>query len=192
MKFNEKIVVLRKIKKITQDELACAVGVSRQAVYKWECGQSYPEVAKLIELKLLFNISIDDLLDDSFEIALPEKKRRKRIPKAEKQSIENEVRASMEPAAPAAEPVVAKEPAVAVAPKAEVKAAPAPKAEPKVEVKAQAPAPKAEPAPAPEVKPEPAAPAVEPAVAEVKEEAAAAENADEKKKGFFGRLFGKK
>lgn len=182
MKFNEKIVVLRKIKKITQDELACAVGVSRQAVYKWECGQSYPEVAKLIELKLLFNISIDDLLDDSFEIALPEKKRRKRIPKAEKQSIENEVRASMEPAAPAAEPVAAKEPAVAVAPKAE----------PKVEVKAQAPAPKAEPAPAPEVKPEPAAPAAEPAVAEVKEEAAAAENADEKKKGFFGRLFGKK
>ena len=197
MKFNEKIVVLRKIKKITQDELACAVGVSRQAVYKWECGQSYPEVAKLIELKLLFNISIDDLLDDSFEIALPEKKRRKRIPKAEKQSIENEVRASMEPAAPAAEPVAAKEPAVAVAPKAEPKVevkaqAPAPKAEPKVEVKAQAPAPKAEPAPAPEVKPEPAADAAEPAIAEVKEEAAAAENADEKKKGFFGRLFGKK
>ena len=87
MKFNEKIVVLRKIKKITQDELACAVGVSRQAVYKWECGQSYPEVAKLIELKLLFNISIDDLLDESFEIALPEKKRRKRISKAEKQSL---------------------------------------------------------------------------------------------------------
>ena len=190
MKFNEKIVVLRKIKKITQDELACAVGVSRQAVYKWECGQSYPEVAKLIELKLLFNISIDDLLDDSFEIALPEKKRRKRIPKAEKQSIENEVRASMEPASTAAPEV--NEPAVVAAPKAEVKAAPAPKAEPKVEVKAQAPAPKAEPAPAPEVKPEPAADAAEPAVAEVKEEAAAAENADEKKKGFFGRLFGKK
>lgn len=78
MKFNEKIIRLRKIKGITQDELASAVGVSRQAVYKWECGQSYPEVAKLIEIKLLFNISIDDLLDDSFEIALPEKKKRKR------------------------------------------------------------------------------------------------------------------
>lgn len=190
MKFNEKIVVLRKIKKITQDELACAVGVSRQAVYKWECGQSYPEVAKLIELKLLFNISIDDLLDESFEIALPEKKRRKRIPKAEKQSIENEVRASMEPAAPVAEAVAVKEPAIAVAPKAEVKAAPVAevkaevKAEPKAEVKA-APAAevKAEPAPAPQVKAEP--------VAQPKAEAPA-EPTEDKKKGFFGRLFGKK
>ena len=56
MKFNEKIVRLRKIRGITQDEFASAVGVSRQAVYKWESGQSYPEVAKLLEIKLLFNI----------------------------------------------------------------------------------------------------------------------------------------
>ena len=68
MKFNEKIVALRKIKGITQDELASAVGVSRQAVYKWESGQSYPEVQKLIEMKLLFDISIDNLLDESFFI----------------------------------------------------------------------------------------------------------------------------
>lgn len=81
MTFAEKIVRLRKIKKITQDELACAVGVSRQAVYKWESAQSYPEVAKLLEIKLLFNISIDDLLDDTFDIPLPEKKRKKRGPK---------------------------------------------------------------------------------------------------------------
>ena len=58
MTFKEKLVILRKIRKITQDELASAVGVSRQAVYKWESGQSYPEVAKLLEIKLLFNISI--------------------------------------------------------------------------------------------------------------------------------------
>lgn len=81
MKFSEKIIILRKIKGITQDEFANAVGVSRQAVYKWECGQSYPEALKLIEIKALFGISIDDLLDDNYEIALPEKKKRKRIPK---------------------------------------------------------------------------------------------------------------
>ena len=155
MKFNEKIVILRKIKKITQDELACAVGVSRQAVYKWESGQSYPEVAKLIELKLLFNISIDDLLDESFEIALPEKKRRRRMSKAEKQQIESEVKVEKK-----------EEPAPA--------AAPAPKAEP---APVAAPAPNAEPAPA-------AAPAPEAAPAE--------EANNEKKKGLFGRLFGKK
>ena len=88
MKFSEKIVRLRKIKGITQDEFANAVGVSRQAVYKWECGQSYPEASKLIEIKALFGISIDDLLDDSYEIALPEKKKRKRIAKVKVENTE--------------------------------------------------------------------------------------------------------
>ncbi len=88
MTFAEKLVRLRKIKKLTQDELACAVGVSRQAVYKWESAQSYPEVAKLLEIKMLFNISIDDLLDDSFDIPLPEKKRKKRAPR---KKVEEEV-----------------------------------------------------------------------------------------------------
>ena len=67
MTFKEKLVKLRKLKGITQDEFASAVGVSRQAVYKWESGQSYPEVSKLLEIKALFNISIDDLLDDNYE-----------------------------------------------------------------------------------------------------------------------------
>ena len=143
MKFNEKIVRLRKIKGITQDEFAKAVGVSRQAVYKWESGQSYPEVAKLLEIKLLFNVSIDDLLDESFEIALPEKKKRKRLPKAVKERIEEEVVAAEtekaeEPTpvtvtaeavqevsapeaapAPVAEEPVAEEPKAASAPEAE-------------------------------------------------------------------------
>ena len=77
MTFQEKLVKLRKLKGINQSELATAVGVSRQAVYKWESGQSYPEVAKLIELKALFNISIDDLLDDNYEVVLPEKPKRR-------------------------------------------------------------------------------------------------------------------
>lgn len=87
MTFSEKLVVLRKIKHLTQDEFASAVGVSRQAVYKWESGQSYPEVQKLREMKMLFNISIDDLLDDTFEIELPKKKRRKRKPKTDNPEV---------------------------------------------------------------------------------------------------------
>ena len=82
MTFKEKLVKLRKLKGITQDEFASAVGVSRQAVYKWESGQSYPEVAKLIEIKALFNISIDDLLDDNYEVVLPEKQKRRAVKKA--------------------------------------------------------------------------------------------------------------
>ena len=86
MTFKEKIVKLRKLKGLTQDEFASAVGVSRQAVYKWESGQSYPEVAKLLEIKLLFNISIDDLLDENYEVIVPEKKKRKRISAAVKEA----------------------------------------------------------------------------------------------------------
>ena len=82
MTFSEKLVKLRKLKGLTQDEFASAIGVSRQAVYKWECGQSYPEVPKLIEMKKLFGISLDDLLDENYEVILPEKPKRKRTPKA--------------------------------------------------------------------------------------------------------------
>ena len=107
MTFKEKLVRLRKIKGLTQDEFASAVGVSRQAVYKWESGQSYPEVAKLLEIKLLFNISIDDLLDENYIVELPEKKKKKRAPKAEKVEVEAE---SVKEEAPVAEePVSATE-----------------------------------------------------------------------------------
>ena len=88
MTFSEKLVKLRKLKGLTQDEFASAIGVSRQAVYKWECGQSYPEVPKLIEMKKLFGISIDDLLDESYEVVLPEKTKRKRTPKAPEVKVE--------------------------------------------------------------------------------------------------------
>lgn len=174
MKFNEKIVRLRKIRGITQDELASAVGVSRQAVYKWESGQSYPEVAKLLEIKLLFNISIDDLLDDSFEIAMPEKKKRKRAPKPEAKKPE------AAPAPAAAPAPVAEEP-VAEEPVAEEPAAPV--AEEKAEAPVSAPA----AAEIPTVKEEPEAPVNTPAPTEAEEP-----KADEKKRGFFGRLFGRK
>lgn len=117
MTFKEKLVRLRKIKGLTQDEFASAVGVSRQAVYKWESGQSYPEVAKLLEIKLLFNISIDDLLDENYVVELPEKKKKKRVAKAEK-AEESEVAqptedtASQEAPAPVAEAAVEVEPEV--------------------------------------------------------------------------------
>lgn len=108
MTFNEKIVKLRKLKGITQDELASAVGVSRQAVCKWESGQSYPEVSNLLELKLLFNISIDDLLDENYEVILPEKKKRKRISAKVKEKVEREL-VEAEKEAPIEEPEVQEE-----------------------------------------------------------------------------------
>ena len=88
MTFNEKLINLRKMRGLSQTDLALAIGVSRQAVYKWESGQSYPEAAKLIELKVFFNISIDDMLDDSFDVVLPAKKKRKRLSRDVKREIE--------------------------------------------------------------------------------------------------------
>ena len=95
MTFKEKLVILRKSKGLTQDDFASAVGVSRQAVYKWESGQSYPEVPKLLEMKMLFTISIDELLDDSYDIPVPEKKskadkqKHKKIPKYQRNTEED-------------------------------------------------------------------------------------------------------
>ncbi len=112
MKFNEKIVKLRKMKGLTQDEFAAAVGVSRQAVYKWESGQSYPEVPKMLEIKLLFDVSIDDLLDEGYEVIVPEKQKRRRISRERRAEIEaavsneeNTAFAAVE-TEPAAEPIV--------------------------------------------------------------------------------------
>ena len=131
MTFKEKLVKLRKLKGITQDEFASAVGVSRQAVYKWESGQSYPEVSKLLEIKALFNISIDDLLDESYEVVLPEKSK-KRLSAARRRAIEQAVenqearvdQAPMIEAEPVAEPAPTAEDLIPEAVVAEEKAEP--------------------------------------------------------------------
>ena len=49
MDISEKILQLRKAKGFTQEELAEKLNVSRQSVSKWESGQSYPEMEKLLQ-----------------------------------------------------------------------------------------------------------------------------------------------
>lgn len=62
MKFEENLVRLRKEKGLSQEELAEKLDVSRQTVYKWESGQSYPELDRLVLISKLFGHTIDDLL----------------------------------------------------------------------------------------------------------------------------------
>lgn len=64
MKFNEKLIELRKTKGLSQEELGNELGVSRQTVSKWELGQSYPDFQKLVLLSDFFNISLDKLIKD--------------------------------------------------------------------------------------------------------------------------------
>jgi transcriptional regulator with XRE-family HTH domain len=68
MILEEKLVVLRKSLGLSQDDLASKLDVSRQAVYKWETGQAVPEISKLKVLSSLYNVSIDNLLNNNEDI----------------------------------------------------------------------------------------------------------------------------
>ena len=62
MNLADRIQALRKAGGMSQEDLANQVGVSRQAVSKWESGQSLPELDKVVELSQLFETSTDYLL----------------------------------------------------------------------------------------------------------------------------------
>ncbi len=64
MKFQEKLISLRKQKGLSQEELGLELHVSRQTVSKWESGQSYPDFQRLVLLSDYFGISLDALVKD--------------------------------------------------------------------------------------------------------------------------------
>ncbi|GKX68544.1 DUF5680 domain-containing protein [Inconstantimicrobium mannanitabidum] len=64
MSFQEQLQTLRKSKGLSQEKLAEVLGISRQAVAKWEVGQSYPDIARLIAISDFFKVSIDKLVND--------------------------------------------------------------------------------------------------------------------------------
>lgn len=73
MTLSEKIYTLRKQHTLSQEQLAEVLGVSRQAVSKWETGQSVPDTDKLIAISEQFRISLDNLLkDDTLPQPAPE------------------------------------------------------------------------------------------------------------------------
>lgn len=64
MKFNENLKYLRKQYGLTQEQLAEQLNVSRQAITKWESGQSLPDIENLKEISYIFSVSIDSLIGD--------------------------------------------------------------------------------------------------------------------------------
>ena len=62
MGFGENLQTIRKKNHLSQEGLAEMLGVSRQAVSKWELGEGYPEVDKPLLLSKKLNVSIDSLL----------------------------------------------------------------------------------------------------------------------------------
>ena len=59
--FHENLLQLRKQKKMTQEDIAERVGVSRQAVAKWESGETIPDLEKARQLAGVLGVSLDDL-----------------------------------------------------------------------------------------------------------------------------------
>jgi len=68
MKFEEKLMKLRKEKVLSQEELAEKLNVTRQTISKWELGQSKPDMDKLQEMSTLFEVPIENLVNDTMDI----------------------------------------------------------------------------------------------------------------------------
>lgn len=67
---------LRKYHQYTQEEVAERINVSRQAIAKWENGESNPDINSCIALSKLYDVTIDDLINYSEEdsgLAIPPK-----------------------------------------------------------------------------------------------------------------------
>ncbi len=66
MKLSEKITMLRKQNGMSQEELAEKLGVSRQAISRWEMGSAMPDAGNLLQISKLFGVTADYLLNDDY------------------------------------------------------------------------------------------------------------------------------
>lgn len=88
IKISEQIAFLRKQKGLTQEQLAGALGVTNQAVSKWESAQCCPDIGLLPDIAKLFDVSVDELLgyapvSTTEDIVLTIRKRIESLPKGE-------------------------------------------------------------------------------------------------------------
>ncbi len=64
MKFGDNLKKIRILKKLSQEDLAEKVNVSRQSISKWETGDAYPTMNNLLELCKIFHCKVSDLVND--------------------------------------------------------------------------------------------------------------------------------
>lgn len=80
-KLPENLKKIRKDNNFSQEDLAEKLGVSRQAISKWESGVAYPEMDKIIQIAKMFNLNIDDLLKNDIRESKNEKEKKNSINK---------------------------------------------------------------------------------------------------------------
>ena len=73
MNLGKKIAELRKKNNLSQEELAEKVGVARQTISKWEIGDTTPDINQVKIISKIFNISIDELVDNDISNVIVEK-----------------------------------------------------------------------------------------------------------------------
>ena len=73
MEIGNKIMNLRKKKGLSQEELAEEIGVTRQTISKWELGETSPDIKQAKELSRIFNVSLDELVDNDIKNIVIEK-----------------------------------------------------------------------------------------------------------------------
>lgn len=77
--FSENLKKIRKEHNLSQEKLADELGVSRQAISKWESAVAYPEMDKIIALCDKFNLNIDDLLHKDIKEVKGEEESKKKL-----------------------------------------------------------------------------------------------------------------
>lgn len=78
MELNEKLQELRKQKRLTQEELAEVLFVSRTAISKWESGRGYPSIDSLKALAKFFGVTVDELLSGDELLTIAEEDSRQK------------------------------------------------------------------------------------------------------------------
>jgi len=75
--FKDNLITLRKIRQLTQEDVADKIGVTRQSVAKWESGETMPDLEKCRRLAEFFGVTLDDLAnyvpDENLGMEVPPK-----------------------------------------------------------------------------------------------------------------------
>ena len=83
IELGNRLAQLRKEKGLSQEELADKLGVSRQAVSKWERGEASPDTDNLIELAKIYGVSLDELVGNTTQ---PKEEKKEEEPKQEEKT----------------------------------------------------------------------------------------------------------
>ena len=71
----EKLVAIRKKYGYSQQELADKLNVTRQTISNWECGQGAPTLDKAAELANIYNVTLNDLVEEQVDIVIKKSKK---------------------------------------------------------------------------------------------------------------------